>query len=178
VLVALLDVLRSHELWVVVTRRLYSRPLVLLDLLLLLEVLILDLILVLVFLVVHDLNFIALAAEDMAPLLLGLHLSQLSFHFQLGESLLLDTVDVVVQVLGYDDVAQVGNQIRVDSDHLDEVGVASAEHVDDLDAEGLHVKGTADRADVQEHLQAVLLDKLLRKQRRNLLLLRVDKDQS
>ena len=178
VLVTLLDVLRSHEPGLAVSERLYPGPMCLWELRLVLEVLVLRLVLILVLLVVDDLNLVALAAKDMTALLLGLNLGQLPLLLQLGESLLLDAVDVVVEVLRDDNVAQVGDQIRVDSDHLDEACVAGTEHVDDLDAKRLHVEGAADRADVEEHLQSVLLDELLGEQGRRLLLLRVHEHQS
>lgn len=139
---------------------------------------ILILLLILVFLVVDNLYLIAFASEDVASLFLGFDFGQLPLHFKLCESLFLNSVNVVVEILRNDDVPQIGNQIRVNPDHFDEVRVAGAQNVNDFDAEGFYIECLANGANVKENLEPVFFDELLGEKGRDLGLLGIHKDQA
>ena len=96
--------------------------------------LVIVLVLILIFLIIDDLDLISSASEDMVSPLLGLQLSHLSLHSLLGKPLFLDPVDVVVKVLGDEDVTEIGNQVRINSNHLDHIGMICAQVVYYLDA--------------------------------------------
>ena len=93
-------------------------------------------------LIVHNLYLVRLVRSIQLHLLL-VHVLLLPLPEELVESLLLDLLNVAVEALGNDDVAQVRDQVGVNPYCLDQTCVRRAKHIDDLDAIRLDVKSAS-----------------------------------
>lgn len=97
----------------------------------------------------------------MVSLFLYFYFCKLFLHLELCKPLFLNPINIIVKVFRNDNISKIRNKICINPYHLDQISVAGAEHINDLNAERLHVKGFGDGADIEKHLKSILFNKLL-----------------
>lgn len=96
---------------------------------------------------------------------------------QFSKALLLNPLNVAIKVLWDDDIAQIGNQVRVNPHGLYQARVGRTKHINYFDAIRFNVEGAGILAEVQKDLQALLVDESLGEELAQLLILLVDYEQ-